>query len=217
LWASVIEALKSILQGFYGVTGSYGLAIVLLTLLFHVVLLPVTIAQNRSMRKMQEIQPEINKLQKKYEKDKTRLNQEMMKLWKENNVNPMGGCLPMLVQFPIMIAIFYTLRDFDFAGQGIFLWIPDLAMPDPLRILPILAGVTTFLHSKFSMPASAAAGGTQATMVYVMPVFIAVISMGFPSGLAIYWVVSNIFRLAQHYLIDLPGLNRERTNTAGEK
>lgn len=212
MWASVIESLKAVLEGLFGVTGNYGLAIILLTLLFHLLLLPVTISQNRSMRKMQELQPKMNKLQKKYENDKTKLNQEMMKLWKEHNVNPMGGCLPMLVQFPIMIAIFYTLRDFDFAGQAAFLWIPDLALPDPLRILPILAGITTYLHSKYSMPASGAAGGTQATMVYIMPVFIAVISMGFPAGLAVYWVISNLFRIAQHYLIDLPGLNRERSN-----
>ncbi len=201
MWTNLVQSLKSVLDALVGVTGSPGLAIILLTFMFHLLLMPLTISQNRSMRKMQELQPEIQRLQKKYKDDKTRQNQETMKLWKEHGVNPMGGCLPMLVQLPIMIAVFFAIRDFEFAGQASFLWIPDLAHPDPLFILPVLAAATTFLHSKFAMPTGTAGGG-QATMLYFMPLMIGYFTLRFPAGLAVYWVASNIFRIGQHFLVD---------------
>ncbi len=213
MWANLIQSLTSVLEALYSLSGSYGIAIMMLTLVFHILIMPLTVSQNRSIRKMQELQPEIAKLQKKYKEDKPRQNEEMMKLWKEHNVNPMGGCLPMLIQLPIMIAIFFTIREFQFTGPASFLWISNLAEPDPFYILPVLAGITTFLHTKVSQPAAGVAGGQQTMMLYGMPIFIGWITIQFPAALAVYWVTSNIFRVVQHFVIDA----RSGSRAQGEK
>ncbi|MEM2936389.1 MAG: YidC/Oxa1 family membrane protein insertase, partial [Candidatus Bathyarchaeia archaeon] len=112
MWNGIVGGLNFLLQAFYDLTGNYGIAIILLTLLVKLVLLPLTIKQTRSMIAMQKIQPEIKKLQEKYKDDRERLSQEMMKFYKENKVNPLGGCLPLLLQLPVFFALFTVLRKY---------------------------------------------------------------------------------------------------------
>jgi len=200
-WQALINLFKDGLQLFYGLTGNYGLAIIAFTLLVRFIMLPLTWSQTTAMKKMQELQPQTERLQKKYKNDKQKLNEEMVKLWRENNVNPAGGCLPLLLQMPIIIAFFQALRGFAFVGDAGFLWIPNLAEPDPSYILPILAGLTTYLQSRLATPGGGSGEGMQRSMLYFMPIFIGWISIRFPAGLSLYWVMSNIFSIGQQYAI----------------
>jgi len=197
LWQGLIDLLANSINFFYNLSGNYGMAIILVTVAIRLILLPLTWSQSKSMRKMQLLQPEIKKLQEKYKNDKQKINEETMKLWKENNVNPAAGCLPFLVQLPVLWAFFIALREFDFIGAANFLWIQDLSLADPLYLLPILAGLTTYWQTK--MTTSSSADSSQQWMVYLMPVFIAWISTQFPAGLSLYWVTSNLFSIAQQY------------------
>lgn len=199
------------MESLYNYTGNYGLAIIILTVAIRLVLMPLTITQMRSMRRMQALQPEMERLQKKYGDDKERLNREIMELWQKHKVNPMSGCLPLLVQMPILFGFFQTINRMEFGAQADFLWIGNLANPDPF-ILPILAGLTTFWQTRVTTPSTG--DPTQKIMLYVMPVFFAWISRSFPAGVALYWVVQNLFGVAQQYAVnrlDRQGV-KEETN-----
>lgn len=195
--------MKHSLDLFYSLTGSYGLAIILLTLVIRVVLVPFTFSQMRGMRRMQELTPQLQKLQQKYKNDPQRLNREVMELWKKHKINPMAGCLPLLLQLPILWALFRVLYSYHYSASASFLWIPDLAKADPYYILPILAGVTTWWQSKISMVPGGTAEQTQRTMMYIMPLFIVWIALQYASGLSLYWVMSNVFGVVQQYLTNL--------------
>jgi len=188
---------------------SYAVAIILLTVLVKIVLYPLTRAQMRSMIGLQQIQPEIRKIQEKY-KDKQEQQQKIMELYREKKVNPMAGCLPMLIQLPILIALYRALYTFDYAvpaHAGLF-WIKSLSETDPLYILPVLAGLTTYIQSKLTMirpagvEAAPGAEQTQKVMLVIMPVFIAWISMQLPAGLALYWVTFNVMGSIQQVFIN---------------
>lgn len=203
------DLLGKLLFGIYTVTQNYGLAIIVFTIVVKIFLLPIALKQTNSMKRMQEIQPKLKALQDKYKNDKEKLNQKMMELYKEHNYNPASGCLPMLVQFPILIGLFRVLQNpklyvfpegtYENVLQN-FLWLPNLGNPDPYYILPVLAALTTYLSTKMI---SAKSGGdqTQKTMNMIMPIFIGWISIRFPSGLALYWVISNAFQMAQQAVI----------------
>ncbi|MGL4607635.1 MAG: YidC/Oxa1 family membrane protein insertase [Eubacteriaceae bacterium] len=199
----------------YNFVGNYGIAIIVFTLLIKIVLLPLNIKQTKSMKDMQRLQPELQKLNKKYKNNKEKLNEETLKLYKTYKVNPAGGCLPLLLQFPILIGLYGTLREpakwvfSDGAFETInraFLWIPDLGQPDPIFVLPILAALFTFATQKFTMMASTANpddpnAKTQKIMLYVMPLMIGYISISMPAGVALYWVVQNIFTFVQQFIM----------------
>lgn len=190
--------MKQVLDFLFVYTKSYGISIILLTIFIKVILLPLTFKQMQSMKKMQEIAPLQKKLQEKYKNDKEKLNKEIMELYRKNNVNPASGCLPLLIQFPFLIALFRLLQQYDFGEAG-FLWISNLGAPDTTYILPILAGLTTYVSSKMASPDS-----SQQTMTIFMSVFIAWMSTRFASGLALYWVISNIFQLLQQVFVTRP-------------
>lgn len=192
------DTMKQMLDFIYTYTNSYGVAIILLTVLIKLLLMPLSFKQFNSIKKMQQIAPEQEKLQKKYKNDKEKLNEELIKLYQKNNINPMGGCLPLLIQFPFIIALFRVFQSYDFSNAS-FLWIKDLGAPDSLYILPILAAVTTFLSTKISTPKEAK--NQNSSMLIIMPIMIGWMAMKFPAGLAIYWVVSNIFQMVQQFLI----------------
>ncbi len=201
MWQALVELVSSGIEFFGESLGSYGMGIILFTVVIRLILVPLTFSQNRATAKMQKLNPEMEKLKKKYKDDQQRLNEETVKLWKEHGVNPAMGCLPMLVQMPVIIAMFTALREFEF-GEA-FLWLPDLTQPDPLFVLPVLAAVSTFIQTKLSMSQGAdSSGGSQAIMAYGMPVFIGYISTQFPSGLALYWTVTNIFGVVQQYVVN---------------
>ena len=194
------ESFRHGLDFLYAITGSYGLAIILLTVIIRVVLLPFTFSQTKSMRRMQELTPQLQKLQQKYKNDPQRLNREVMELWRKHKINPMAGCLPLLLQLPILWALFRVLYSYNYSAAASFLWLPDLAKADPYYVLPVLAGITTWWQSKVSMIPGGGAEQTQKTMMYIMPLFIVWIALQYASGLSLYWVMSNIFGVAQQYV-----------------
>jgi YidC/Oxa1 family membrane protein insertase len=226
IWNLLIGWVEQLLRILYGVTHNYGLAIILLTILIRIVLYPLMKKQMISMQETQKIQPLMQEIQKKYKDDKERMNQEVMRLYKEHGVNPMGGCLPLLIQMPILILFFRVLREFDYkipdgTIDAAFLWIKNLAEPDKLfgiiggysiGILPILVGVSMFFQQKLTMPpmpvasqgnsSSNPAASTQKMMGTIMPVMIAFISFSLPSGLSLYWFTSTLFDIVQKLIIN---------------
>mgnify|MGYP006279223695 CR=1 FL=1 len=192
----------------------YAIAIIIATIILKFILLPLTLKQTKSMKNMQKIQPKLQELQKKYKDDKETLNMKTMELYKEHKVNPFGGCLPIIIQFPIIIGFFNVLRNpvkFVFENQEAydvlnksFLWINNLKDPDKW-ILPVLAAITTYLQSKMMSTSSSGddkAQSTQKTMTMIMPIMILFFARNFPAGLALYWVVSNSFQIVQQYFIN---------------
>jgi len=180
---------------------SFGVTIIVFTIIIRVLLLPLSLKQTKSTVKMSAIQPEVKKIQEKYKKDPQKAQQEVMKIYKENDVSPMGGCLPMLIQFPILIALFYVFQHIDYQGAG-FLWLTDLTKSDPLYILPILSGITTYFSTR-SMQGSAdeAAAKQASTMNIGMSIFFTFMSFKFAGALVLYWVVNNGIQLLQNLLL----------------
>ncbi|KAF1085910.1 Membrane protein insertase MisCA precursor [Sporotomaculum syntrophicum] len=207
LFQSLVNAITSLTHWLYGLTSSigvpsYALAIIILTLLIKLVLFPLNQKQMLSMKRMQEIQPKIKEIQEKYKnKDPQKMQQKIMEIYKEHNVNPMAGCLPMLVQMPILIALYRSLLHIQFINtdHAGFFWINTLSDKDPLYILPLLAGLTTYMLTKLT---SSTTDQTQRMLLYMMPVFIAWISFTLPSGLVLYWVTFNILGFAQQFFVN---------------
>jgi len=203
IWDGLAKLMEFVLRFFYQLTGNYGISIILLTVVIRLALYPVIHKQNLSARAMQELQPEIKKLQEKYGKDPQRLNQEIMKLYRERGVNPLGGCLPLLIQLPFLFVLYRVLVTYDY-GQAGFLWLPSLSRPDPYYILPLAMGATTFWQQKISTPPSGGEAAQQnLLLMVVMPVFLVFISWGLPSGVLLYWFVSNLFYIFQQYMLEI--------------
>lgn len=195
---------------------SYGLAIIFLTIIIKLALYPLTAKQIASTKAMSAMQPKMKALQEKYKNDKVMLNQKLSELYKQEGVNPLAGCLPLLVQMPILIGIFYGIRDFQYAGPSSFLWMKSIADADPYYILPVLSALTTFIQTKQTMPATSDGGAGAAqgkVMLYFMPLFIGYISISFPAGLVLYWVVMNIMQILQQLLMDR---NKDKTEVAAK-
>lgn len=179
---------------------NYGIAIVLMTILVKLLLYPITAKQIKSTKAMMEIQPKMKAIQTRYKDDKVMLNQKLAELYKEEGVNPLAGCLPLIIQMPIMIGIFYGVRDFHYAGPSGFLWMQSISQPDPMYILPVLSALTTLIQSKQTMPDTSSPQNK--IMLYFMPLFIGYISLEFPAGLVLYWVVMNIIQIIQQGIIN---------------
>jgi YidC/Oxa1 family membrane protein insertase len=218
--------LGNLLGFIFGITNNYAMSIIVLTLLIKLVLFPLSITQIRSTKKMNDIQPKIKEIQAKYKNDKEKLNTKTMELYKEHKINPLSGCLPMLIQLPILFGLFAVLRDpatYVFDGsvemaaavlsKG-FLWVKDLSEPDLISniwatgpaviiglpgVLPIISSVSTY----FQMAASGTTqNSTTKTMAYTMPLMILWFGRSFAGGLMVYWTVSNLFQIAQQYIIN---------------
>ncbi|MUK88134.1 YidC family membrane integrase SpoIIIJ [Ornithinibacillus sp. L9] len=197
---------------------NFGLAIVLVTIIIRLVLLPLNVKQIKSSKAMQDIQPELKELQKKYSsKDantQQKLQQETMALFQKHGVNPLAGCLPIFVQMPILIAIYHAIMRTTEIQTHSFLWF-ELGAPDPYFILPLVAGAATWFQQKLMMAGSPAAQNPQMmVMLYVMPIMIGVFAIFFPAALALYWVVGNIFMVVQTIFIRKPMMN---VSTGGDK
>jgi YidC/Oxa1 family membrane protein insertase len=196
--------MQSVLTFFYDLTvtmglANYGIAIILLTIAIKAILYPLTVKQVKSMKAMQDIQPKMKQLQEKYKGNPEKLNKELAALYKEAGVNPLAGCLPLIVQMPFLIAIFYALRDYHYLQQPpSFLWMTDLAQPDSTYILPVVSALTTYIQQK--QTTSEMTQQTKMMMIF-MPLFIGYISLTFPGGLVLYWVVSNIFQIFQQWFM----------------
>lgn len=203
-FATIVVPLQNLLTIFYdflcglGIE-NYGVAIILLTIAIKMVLFPFTYKALRSMKAMQTLQPKMQELQKKYKNDSQRLNMEMAKLYKEEGINPLAGCLPMLLQMPFLIGIFYAIRDFQYIAPPNFLWIQNLAEADHTYVLPVLSAVTTYIQQK----QTTSMDNPQAKiMLAFMPLMIGYMSINFSGGLVLYWVVGNLFQICQQWLMN---------------
>lgn len=197
LFTAILTTLYSILEKF-GV-GSYGLAIIILTVIIKVLLYPLTKKQFESLKGMQEIAPKLKKLQEKHKDNPQLLQQKMLQLYQDAGVNPFAGCLPMLIQMPILMAMYYTFFSFDYGGSApSFLWVPNLSETDPIYVLPLMAAGTTFLMQKLSTVEV-----TQQTkiMMIFFPLFMGFISLNLPAGLVLYWTTQNVVQIIQQHLI----------------
>lgn len=221
IFTVIFNAIHGIVEatGIFSTGAGYVVAVVLLTALVRLLVLPLNIKQMKSQVKMQEIQPEIAKIQKKYKNNPEKLNQETMKLYQEYKINPLSGCLPLLIQMPILFALYYVFTNPEFVASiaGVpFLWMSDLSGADKLMILPLLSGATTYLSSYMmssSMGSSSAqAGGmNMGTMNVVMAAMMGFMSINFPSMLVLYWIIGNLIQMIQTYfLVTLPKKKKEK-------
>ncbi len=204
VFAPISKGIMYLLHYMYQPFHSYGIAIILMTLLVKIITYPLSAISFKSMKRMQALQPHITGLKEKHKDNPKKLQKEMMGLYKEHKVNPMGGCLPMLIQLPIFVALFNTLRNAIELKGSSFLWMKDLSMPDtvaviagmPINILPIVMGGTMFWQQKMST-----VDPEQAKMMMFMPIFFTFIFYGFPSGLVLYWLVNNVLSILQQYQV----------------
>ncbi len=210
VWSQFVDLIQWGLGHLANNIGSAGLAVIVFTILFKTLLLPLTIKSVRSMSSMQELQPKIKELQKKYGKDRQKLSAETMKLYQEHGVNPASGCLPMILQMPIFFGLYFAIRHLSQSGAGVwgngFLWLPSLAKADPYHILPILAGVFQFIQTKMARPAHQAKiddpqQQMMNSMMMFMPLMVVVFGWPFAAGPVIYWVVSAIYSAVQQWFI----------------
>jgi len=189
------------LSTFHGWGAPWWLAIVLLTVVVRTLLFPITYRQVKSMRKMQELKPDMDRIKADHKDDVQKQREEVTKLYKERKVNPLGGCLPIFVQIPIFLVLYYTIRQFDkldsFQTGGLF-WFTDLTVADPLFILPVAYVVTMMASQELAMRNTAA---QQKQLMRFMPLVFGVFLARFPAGLFVYWVTSNLITLCQNYLI----------------
>jgi YidC/Oxa1 family membrane protein insertase len=199
-FSSIAQVLLKALKFFYGFTHDWGISIILLTFLIKLLLHPLTVKQARSANEMKKIQPIINSIKEKYKNEPNKLNTEMMKVYKDHNVNPLGGCLPVLVQIPILFALFTVLRvSIALKGES-FLWISDLAAPDKTLILPILVALSMYFQQK-TMPTM---DQNQKTMMAFMPVMMFFFARALASGVVLYWFVSTLLGVFEQYRIMNP-------------
>lgn len=199
-WLTAIaKPLFWLLTFLHGIVGNWGWAIVLLTILVKLAFFPLQAASYRSMAKMRKVQPKLNAIRERYGDDRMKLNQAMMDLYKTEKINPLGGCLPILVQIPVFIALYWVLlASVEIRNAPWIGWIRDLSSPDPWYILPILMAGTMFLQTHLNPKP---ADPVQAKMMMWMPLVFSVMFFFFPSGLVLYWVVSNIFSIIQQWVI----------------
>jgi len=205
---SIYQGLQNILAGgitmLYNIFGNYGLAIIGITILIKLILLPLTLKQDKSMKSMKKIQPELETLKEKYKNDPQTLNQKTIELYKIHKVNPAAGCLPILLQMPILFALFGVLRKTGegavIAGGATFLWL-NLSQPDPYYLLPLLNGGVSYFQQKLMSQSQGAANPQMKMMTYMFPVMMIFISYKMPSGLQLYWFVSSLAAVAQQHFI----------------
>jgi YidC/Oxa1 family membrane protein insertase len=210
VWSQFVDLIEWSLSFFGDYTGSAGLSIIILTVIVKTLLLPLTVKALRSTLAMQELQPKVKELQKKFGKDRQRLSAETMKLYQDHGVNPMSGCLPMLLQMPVFFGLYFAIRSLSQDGVGVwaegFLWIPDLASADPWKILPFAAAASQFVQMRMTRPyGQGTPDDPQQRMMYTMmnfmPLMVIVIGWTFASGPVLYWTVSALYSVIQQWFI----------------
>jgi YidC/Oxa1 family membrane protein insertase len=208
MWASFVNLLEAVLIWLSTLTGSLGLGIILFTVFTRIVLLPLTIKQLQSSKKMQELQPLIQELRRKHGKDQQKFTQEMTKLYREHKANPVGGCLPIVVQLPIFIGVYQAVQALalnpNVEGQFAksFLWLPTLAESDPIYVLPILSVIFQLLVSLMAMPKiQDPQQKIMAQTMLLMPIFFGYIAFTFNSGAVLYWVMGSLLAILQQYFV----------------
>jgi YidC/Oxa1 family membrane protein insertase len=204
---------------------AYGLCLIIFGILVRVLLWPLNQKAMRASMAMQAVQPLVKEIQERYKDNPQQLQQEMFRLYKEHHVNPFGGCWPMLVPMPILLALFFVFQNtIELRGTS-FLWLPDLSRPDPLYIIPVLMGLSMFGLSKMGQMGMES-NPQMKTMLYVMPAMMTFLFLNFASGLNLYYAVSNIASIPQQYLLARERMRRQppaappvevRTKGGGER
>ncbi len=205
----VDHLMMPVLHWAYLVTGNYGWAIVLVTVILKLVLFPLTVKQMHSMAGLRVVQPKMKELQEQYKDNPTLMQTKLMELYKENGVNPLGGCLPTLVQLPFFLAIFASLSSKQFHAiisspdvSASFLWISHLGVPDKTMILPVLVGASTYFSQKTMTPTTGGQDDPMTKMFVYMPFLMVMIAMSMPSGVLIYWAFSQFITAGQQLLLN---------------
>jgi YidC/Oxa1 family membrane protein insertase len=189
------------LSTFHGWGASWWLAIVMLTIIVRTLLFPITYRQVKSMRRMQDLKPDMDRIRAEYKEDVQKQREEMAKLYQERQVNPLGGCLPIFIQLPIFLVLYYTIRHFDTLESfrtGGLLWFQDLTQPDHLFLLPALYVLTMMASQELTIRNTAT---QQKQVMRFLPIIFGVFLARFPAGLFVYWVTSNLITFAQNYVI----------------
>jgi YidC/Oxa1 family membrane protein insertase len=195
----VAQPLFWLLTSIYSLVGNWGWAIIFLTVIVKAIFLPLSAKSYRSMANMRRVAPKLTALREQYGDDRQKLSQEMMGLYKKEKINPLGGCLPILVQMPVFIALYWVLMESVELRQAPFmLWIEDLSIKDPFFILPLIMGASMFIQMQLN---PAPADPMQAKVMKLMPIIFTVFFLFFPAGLVLYWVVNNILSITQQYII----------------
>lgn len=180
--------------------GQYGLSILVVTIIIRLIILPLTLKQYQSSKQMQLLQPELKKIKDKYKDDTKKQQEETMRLFQQNGVNPLAGCFPLLIQMPILIALYNAIIRNPEIKNHTFLWM-QLGTPDPYYILPLLAALTTYIQQKVMQVQMPSAAGQMQALMYIFPVMIFVMAMSFASALPLYWIYSNLFTIVQSYFL----------------
>lgn len=199
-WLTVIaQPIYWLLEKIHGYIGNWGWAIVVLTILIKLVFFPLSAASYRSMAKMRKVGPRMQKLKEQYGDDKMGFQRAMMEMYKREKINPLGGCMPILVQIPVFISLYWVLlASVEMRNAPWLGWVTDLAAPDPFYILPVLMAVTMFIQTRLNPTPP---DPIQAKVMMVMPLVFSVMFIFFPAGLVLYWVVNNILSIAQQWVI----------------
>lgn len=200
-WFTVIaKPLLYSIKFFYKYVGNYGVAIIIITIILKVLFFPLTHKSYKSMKGMQKIQPEMTKLREKYKDDRDTMNKEVMELYREHKVNPMGGCLPMVVQIPVFFALYKSLMfSIELRHAPFYLWVTDLADKDPYYVTPVIMGITMFIQQKMT---PSQMDPIQQKMMLALPVVFTFMFLSFPSGLVLYWLVNNVLTIGQQMYIN---------------
>lgn len=193
------DALFSLMKTLYGVIGNWGFCIVLITVLIKLAFFRLSASSYRSMANMRRLQPKLEQLKQRFGDDKAKFSQATMELYRQEKVNPLGGCLPIIVQIPVFIALYWVLvESVELRHAPFIFWIKDLSASDPLHILPIIMGITMFIQQKLNPTPP---DPTQAKVMMLMPIFFTFLFWGFPSGLVLYWIVNNTLSILQQWWI----------------
>ena len=198
-FAFLVKPLLYSLQYFYDKVNNYGWAIIIITIIIKILFFPLTHKSFKSMKGLQKVQPYVKIIQERNKDDRTKMNEEMLELYKKHKVNPLGGCLPMLLQIPVFIALYHALFfSIELRGAPFIGWIHDLSIADPYYVTPVLMGASMFLQQKLS---PAVADPMQQKIMMMLPIVFTFLFMSFPAGLVIYWTVNNVLTIAQQYYI----------------
>ena len=197
---AVAKPLFSVLSFLYDYTHNYGMAIILLTVGVKILFAPLTYKAYVSMKAMAKLQPKMLEIQKKYKDDRQKMNVEVMSLYKTEKVNPVGGCLPILLQMPVFISLFNILyMTVELRQAPFMLWVTDLSSPDPFFVLPVLMGVSMFIQQKIQPTPM---DPRHAKIMLMLPFFLTFVFLNFAAGLVLYWVINNVLTIAQQYLTE---------------
>jgi YidC/Oxa1 family membrane protein insertase len=223
LFSPIVDILGVVLLYFHNTLGApWWLSIALLTVVIRTLLFPLTVKQVKSMRAMQDLKPEMDRIRAQYRDNRQKQQEETMKLYQERKVNPLGGCLPILVQMPIFIGIFYVIRQFggyrigdrvvppqfESFHEGGILWFQNLSAPDPFYLLPVISALTMLAATEIT---AKNVDPQQRWLMRLLPIGITVFLFNFPAGLFVYWITSNLVTLTQNYLIYHHGPGRRNS------